>query len=101
MVESKEELQKILNEFWLLDVNEYSIIKDLINDDIEKYREKMLRVETSGILLNESVLESPDVKDEIRHYYQDKRMVEFYIVMKEKIQYIISKGLYKKYVYNK
>ena len=97
----RQEIIDILNKFWLLDVNEYSIIKDLIKSDIERYEENVKDYERKNIthyidLYNKNEIEEgSEIYDDIRHYYQDKNMVAFYIVMKSKIEYIISKGLYK------
>lgn len=59
------ELIKILNDFWLLNVDEYAVIRNLLKSAIEGMEDKELR--------------------------------DFYVIIKEKIDYIISNGLYKKY----
>lgn len=82
-----EELKNILQQFWLLDSYEYSIIKDLIRTEIEQ-------------LDNDLDINKPDesnANDEsIKRYYESKRLRDSCIVMKEKVDYIISMGLCKK-----
>ena len=84
----KCDIHKILNDFWLLDGSEYSIIRDLINEEIDRYEEKIKLQEKDNVLESEE-------NARLRLYYQDKRMVDFYIVMKSKVDYIISNGLHK------
>jgi hypothetical protein len=60
-----KELIKVLNDFWILDVDEYAIIRNLLRSAIQEMEDQELR--------------------------------DFYVIIKEKIDYIISNGLYKKY----
>lgn len=74
-VESKEELQKILNDFWLLDSKEYHTIRDMIELHINE--------------VDEALKSNPDDVDE-------KSTRHELTVIWEKLNYIISNGLYKK-----
>ena len=74
-----EEFKQLLNEFWLLDTSEYSIIKSMINENIEQLENKLAKGEY----------------EEDRQYYSDQHLKDFYIIMREKIDYIISNGLCK------
>lgn len=79
MVESKEDLQKILNDFWLLDRDDYENL------------ESMIGMEIYGI--DKLLLEHGDtVIDEIAEKESRNKL----ILLREKITYIISNGLYKK-----
>jgi len=99
VTQAKEQLQKILNDFWLLDSWEYSIIKDLINDQMEKYRKYIRRFETEDNvrgLIDVAGFLSDESKEILKAYYENQRMLAFYTVMKEKVDYIISNRLCKK-----
>lgn len=74
-MESKEELQKILNDFWLLDKSEYENLESMISQEIYE--------------IDKLILERPDDDEE-----KDAR--NQLILLREKISYIISNGLYKK-----
>jgi hypothetical protein len=76
MVESKEELQKILNDFWLLDLDDYENLESMISQEIY------------GI--DQMLLENPD-EDGVEKHARDQL-----ILLREKIRYIISNSLYKK-----
>jgi hypothetical protein len=66
-----EQTLKKLQDFWLMDSSEYSIIKDLIIREIE-------------------ALERNNDQDDIN-------LRNFLIIMKEKVDYIITNGLCKQY----
>ena len=78
VVESKEELQKILNDFWVLDLDDYENLEDMIG------------MEIYGI--DQMLLENPDKDGTEKHARNEL------ILLREKIRYIISNGLYKKQV---
>lgn len=82
-----ENVKNILYEFWLLDASEYSIIKDLIKSEIERLEQELKEDENDPRKRNQ---------EDQRIYNESKRLRDFYIVMKEKVDYIISKGLCKK-----
>ena len=82
-----EELKNILQQFWLLDSSEYSIIKDLIKQEIKRLDNELF-IDKSNPLIH--------TEEEVRIYEESKRLRDFYIVMKEKVDYIISMGLCKK-----
>jgi hypothetical protein len=75
MIESREELQKMLNDFWLLVLDDYENLESMTSQEIY------------GI--DQILLERPDDTDE-----KDSR--NKLILLREKITYIISNGLYKK-----
>jgi hypothetical protein len=75
MVESKEELQKILNDFWLLDLHDYENIENMISMEIYDIDKLLLE--------RADDLEEKDARNQL-------------ILLREKISYIISNGLYKK-----
>jgi hypothetical protein len=75
MVESKEELQKILNDFWLLDLDDYENIENMISMEIYDIDKLLLE--------RADDLEEKDARNQL-------------ILLREKISYIISNGLYKK-----
>ena len=75
MVESKEELQKILNDFWLLDKTDYENLKSMISQKIYEI----------------DVISGKRPRDE-----EDKDAHDKLILLREKITYIISNDLYKK-----
>ena len=74
MVESKEELQKILNDFWLLDKTDYENLKSMISQKIYEI----------------GMISGKRPRDE------DKDAHDKLILLREKITYIISNDLYKK-----
>lgn len=74
MVESKEELQKILNDFWLLDKTDYENLKSMISQKIYEI----------------DVISGKRPRDE------DKDAHDKLTLLREKITYIISNDLYKK-----
>jgi len=76
-----------LKEFWLLDVNEYSVINELIQNDIDRL-DKEIHEFISSIVTGE---------DETRMNNESIQLRDFLIVLKEKIQYMIMNGLYKKH----
>jgi hypothetical protein len=63
-----ERIKKILHDFWLLDSSEYTVIKGLIREEIERIR-----------------------KD------SDARTLQFMDVLLEKVEYIISNGMCKRF----
>lgn len=75
LVETKEELQKILNDFWLLDKDDYENIESMISQEIYE--------------IDQILSERPDDGEE-------KEARNNLVLLREKISYIISKGLYKK-----
>ena len=75
MVESKEELQKILNDFWLLDGKDYDMIRSLIECE---YNDIM-----------DILSKDPNNQEEQLSFSDVGALLS-------KIDYIISKGLYKK-----
>lgn len=75
MIETREELQKMLNEFWLLDLDDYENLESMTNQEIYE--------------IDQILLERPDDNEE-----KDAR--NKLILLREKITYIISNGLYKK-----
>lgn len=74
-IESKEELQKILNDFWLLDQYDYENLISMISQEIYE--------------INNILATRPDDRDE-------QESLGNLILLREKLEYIISKGLYKK-----
>lgn len=75
MVTTTEELKKILNDFWLLDLDDYENLENMISQEIYE--------------IDQILLERPDDPDE-------KEARNESILLREKIIYIISNGLYKK-----
>jgi hypothetical protein len=63
-----ERLKKILQDFWLLDSSEYTVIKNLIKEDIERIKKR-----------------------------SDPSTLQFMTVMVEKVEYIIMNGLCKQF----
>lgn len=61
-------IKKILYDFWLLDSSEYTVIKGLIREEIERIREG-----------------------------SDARTLQFMDVLLEKVEYIITNGLCKQF----
>ena len=74
-IESKEELQKILNEFWLLDGKDYDTIRSFIEFEYNDIMEIL----------------SKDPNNE-----EEKQSLSEVGALLAKVDYIISKGLYKK-----
>jgi hypothetical protein len=63
-----ERLKNILYDFWLLDSSEYAVIKGLIREEIERIRAD-----------------------------SDARTLQFMDVLLEKVEYIITNGLCKRF----
>jgi hypothetical protein len=69
-----EQLKEILNDFWLLDSSEYTIIKGMLAKRIEE--------------LDDDHSQTP---------LADTSLRDFLVVMKEKVEYIITNSLCKRF----
>lgn len=73
-------VEEMLRKFWILDTWEYSVIKDLIEEQIERLDKQIKEFKS-------------DVEDEIRMNNEDINLRDFFIVLKEKVSHIIQNGL--------
>lgn len=83
MTDIENAMEEYLGKFWILDVWEYSVIKDLISNQIERLDKEIKEFESTD-------------DDDIRMYNEDINLRDFYIVLKEKVSHIITNGLCKK-----
>lgn len=82
MTDIENAVEEYLGKFWILDVWEYSVIKDLISNQIERLDKEIKEFESTD-------------DDNVRTHHEDINLRDFYIVLKEKVSHIITNGLCK------
>lgn len=83
MTDIEKAVEEYLGKFWILDGSEYSIIKELIDNEIQRLDKEIKNAR-------------PIKEDDVRMYNEDINLRDFYIVLKEKVSHIITNGLCKK-----
>jgi hypothetical protein len=89
-----KELRQTLNDFWLLDVGEWGVMKEELEQDIKDHDKRIQQYRATRPKTDHLTI----AEDEALHsHHEDIQLRDFLIVLREKVDFIMMHGLYKKH----